>query len=199
MTNNPKNTNGYILAGGKSSRMGRDKGLLIFNDEAMIQTIIDQVEPAVNKTIIVSNNPAYKKFGLEIIPDIIKEKGPAGGIHATLQHTDSDKIFVVSCDMPFISSKAIQYLLREASQAQITLPLHHGKPEPLFAVYSKECLPLWQQLIQQEMVKLQEMVSCFDLRTINIDDNELFHDSFFLNINDENDLKKALKQTDHGH
>jgi molybdopterin-guanine dinucleotide biosynthesis protein A len=54
--------------------MGTDKGLLFFNGKPIVQTIIEQLQPVVNKTIIVSNNSAYEKFGLEMIPDLIKDK-----------------------------------------------------------------------------------------------------------------------------
>ncbi|MEP7267504.1 MAG: molybdenum cofactor guanylyltransferase [Saprospiraceae bacterium] len=194
MLSRKRNINGYILAGGKSSRMGTDKGLLNFNGKPIVQKIINQLMPAVDKTIIVSNNVAYEKFGLEVIPDLIADVGPAGGIHAALSHTDSEQIFVVSCDMPYITTDAIQYMIEQASQSQITLPLNREKIEPLFGVYSKECLPLWQQLIEQRMIKLQEMVTHFELLKINIENNELFNDFLFLNINDNNDLQRAIKK-----
>ena len=189
-----KYINGYILAGGKSSRMGSDKGLLNINGQPIIQMIIEQLQPAVYKIVIVSNNADYEKFGLEVIPDLIKDIGPAGGIHTALSHTHSEKIFVMSCDMPNITTKSIEYMIEQSSHSQIALPLNHGKTEPLFGVYSKKCLLRWQQLIEQGMIKLQEMVTHFDLLKLNIDNNELFNDSLFLNINDKNDLQKALKQ-----
>ncbi|MCX6312923.1 MAG: NTP transferase domain-containing protein, partial [Bacteroidetes bacterium] len=82
MISNSKNINtitGFILAGGKSSRMGTDKGLIIFNEETIIQQVIAQLKPVVNNLVIVSNNTTYEKFGLEVIGDIIKDIGPAGG------------------------------------------------------------------------------------------------------------------------
>ena len=193
-----KNINGYILAGGKSSRMGTDKGLLDFKGQPIVQTIIEQLQPAVGSVIIVSNNTAYGKFGLEVIPDLIKDKGPAGGIHAALSHSNSEQLFIVSCDMPFITSEAVKSIILKAFRAQITLPLYHGKTEPLFGIYSKECLPLWENLIRQEKIKLQEMVISFNLLEINVDQNDLFPASFFTNINDEGDFKKALKLLQHG-
>ena len=193
-----KNINGYILAGGKSSRMGTDKGLLPLNGKPIIQKIIDQLQAAVSNTVIVSNNPEYEKFGLEVIPDLIKDKGPAGGIYSALNHADTNTFFVVSCDMPFITTDAIQYMIEQASHSQITLPVKHRKIEPLFGVYSKECLPLWRQLIHQGMIKLQEMVTHFNWVKINVDNNNLFSDTLFLNINDKNDFQKALKHLQHG-
>lgn len=193
-----KTIDGYILAGGKSSRMGTDKGLLFLNDKPIIQTIIEQLQPAVNKTIIVSNNAEYKKFGLEVIPDLIKDKGPAGGILTALSHTASERIFVVSCDMPFITSDAIRFVIEESAHYQITLPVFNSRMQTLFGVYSKNCLPFWQQLMENGIIKLQEMVTHFELKKIAVEKNELFVDLLFTNINDENDFKQALKNLQHG-
>ena len=198
MKKNKKNINGYILAGGKSSRMGTDKGLLFLNGKLIIQTIIEQLQTVVHKTCIVSNNAEYKKFGLEVIPDLIKDKGPAGGIFTALSHTASERIFVVSCDMPFITSDAIQFVIEESAHYQITLPVFNSRMQTLFGVYSKNCLPLWQQLMEKGMIKLQEMVTHFELKKIAVEKNELFVDLLFTNINDENDFKQALKNLQHG-
>jgi molybdopterin-guanine dinucleotide biosynthesis protein A len=156
------------------------------------------LKPVVNQTIIVSNNADYEKFGLDVIPDLMKDKGPAGGIHAALSHTNSEQIFVVSCDMPFITSGAIQSLIEQGTHSQITLPLYHSEMQPLFGVYSKTCLPLWQHLIEKGIIKLQKMVTYFELKKIAVEKNQLFVDLLFTNINDENDLKQALKNLQHG-
>lgn len=184
----------YILAGGKSSRMGKDKGLLNFNNQPLIQTIVEQLQPAVNKIIIVSNNTDYEKFGLDVIPDVIKNIGPAGGIHAALSNAQSEQIFIVSCDMPFITPQAAAYMMQHKAHSQIVLPLYHGKIQPLFGVYARLCLAKWKQLIEQGIIKLQEMITHFDLLKIDIENNKLFNDLLFTNINDINDYNKALKQ-----
>lgn len=194
MANKINHIDAYILAGGKSSRMGKDKGFLNFNDKPLVQTIVEQLQPVVNKIIIVSNNPDYEKFGLNVIPDLIKDTGPAGGIHAALTNAQSERIFIVSCDMPFITIPAAAYMMKQAAHSQITLPLYHGKIQPLFGVYSRQCLAKWKQLIEQGIIKLQEMVTHFDLLKIDIENNKLFNDLLFTNINDINDYNNALKQ-----
>lgn len=188
-----KKVNGYILAGGKSTRMGTDKGLLLFNGNPLILKIIDQLQPVVNKVVIVSNNPDYKQFGYPVISDIIKDKGPAGGIYTALKRTNSLYNFIISCDMPFVSSRSINFIIRNSFQAQITLPFLHEKTEPLFGVYTKDCLSGWQKLIEQGNIKLQDMITHFDLLILNVDGNELFNDLHFVNINDKKELTKQLK------
>ena len=188
------NTNGYILAGGKSSRMEADKGLLLFEGKAMIQYVIEQMQPIFEKLIIVSNNPEYEKFGLEVIPDLIKDLGPAGGIYTALNHSDSALSFIVSCDMPFVTREAMAFVVKNADENQIVLLENQGKMEPLFGLYAKDCEAFWLQLIQQKKLKLQEMVSYFKLKTISIENNEIFADSFFKNINTKEDFNNALNR-----
>jgi molybdopterin-guanine dinucleotide biosynthesis protein A len=188
-----KNINGYILAGGKSSRMGTDKGLLLIEGKAMIEYVIEQMQPLFGKLVIVSNNPEYEKFGLEVIPDLIKEIGPAGGIYTALNHSEAKMNFIVSCDMPFVTAAAIEFVIKNSEESQIVLLENKGKLEPLFGAYSKDCEQKWLQLIQQEKVKLQDMVLHFKLEKIPVENNEIFKDSFFKNINTKADFNNASK------
>lgn len=187
----------YILAGGKSSRMGTDKGLLLLQGEPLIQRIIQPLQTVFNRVVIVSNNPAYRDFGLEVIPDKISGLGPAGGIQTALHHTSSDKVFIVSCDMPFISSEGVEFMLSNAGTSQISLPLYKGRIEPLFGAYSKGCLTKWDILIDSKITKLKEMVECFDLSKINVGSNPVFSDLFFTNVNSKDDFNVALKYLHH--
>lgn len=189
-----KNANGYILAGGKSSRMGTDKGLLHFEGKPMIQYVIEQMQPLFDNLVIVSNNPEYEKFGLEVIPDLIKDIGPAGGIYTALNHSDCQLNFMVSCDMPFVTREAIDFIFKNQNESQIVLVENQGKLEPLFGIYSKDCEEKWLQLIQQNTIKLQQMVSNFKLKTIPVENSEIFAASFFKNINTQEDFNNALNR-----
>lgn len=192
MSNQFDHFNGYILAGGKSSRMGTDKGLMLFKGKAIIEYVIEQLQPAVNKVTIVSNNPEYEKFGFAVIADLIKETGPAGGIYTALNHTDTTLNFIVSCDMPFISKEAIEFMFQNKGKSQIILPVRQGKMEPLFGIYSKDCLFKWHELMEGAIIKLQEMVIHFRLNKIEVDNNVQFSDSLFMNINTKKDFENAF-------
>ena len=143
MSSNKEKINGYILAGGKSTRMGEDKGLMELHNKPVIEYVINQLKPAVNNIVIVSNNKEYAKFGYEVIEDIIRNIGPSAGIHTVLCHSKTERNFVVSCDMPFITTDSIEYLINESEGSQITIPVYKDKYEPMYAVYSKECLAQW--------------------------------------------------------
>lgn len=186
-------TTGYILAGGKSSRMGEDKGLKPFNGKPLVQTVIDQMQLAFEKVVLVSNNSDYKQFGLEVIEDVVKNIGPAGGILTALQHSTTDKNFVVSCDMPFIQCDAIEFIIKNCNDAEIFLPERNGNLEPLFGVYSKICLPKWEALIACDCIKLREMVEHFNLKTMDVSAQDYFSEKLFKNLNTQDEFKNALK------
>lgn len=187
------NITGYILSGGKSSRMGEDKGLKIFNGKPLVQTVIDQMQRAVDKVVIVSNNSDYQQFGLEVIEDEVKNIGPAGGIYTALQHSKTDKNFIVSCDMPFITAEAIAFVLKNCNDSEIILPERNGQLEPLFGVYSKKCLPKWKTLMDNDCIKLQKMVTNFDLKLVHISQDNSFSEKLFQNLNTPNEFTNALK------
>ncbi|QBN18015.1 molybdenum cofactor guanylyltransferase [Flavobacterium nackdongense] len=194
MKTNLKDITGYILAGGKSSRMGTDKGLLLFEGKPMIQYVIEQMQPIFSKVVIVSNNPEYEKFGFEVIPDLIKDSGPAGGIYTALNHSDTKLNFMVSCDMPFVTAAAIEFVIKNSEESQIVLLENKARIEPLFGIYAKDCEPIWLELMEQKVIKLQEMVLRFQLKTIPVENNEIFATSFFKNINTKEDLNNALNR-----
>ena len=104
---------GIILAGGKSSRMGEDKGLVLLNGKPMIQYVIEALKEVVSDIIIISNNASYNKFRIPVYADLIKDKGPVGGIYTGLYHSTTELNFCISCDVPMISSDFILWLLNK--------------------------------------------------------------------------------------
>lgn len=182
---------GYILAGGQSSRMGEDKGLKLFHGKPLIQKVIDTMVLAFENVVIVSNNKDYHQFGLEVIEDKIKNSGPAGGIYTALQHTNTEKNFITSCDMPFITAEAIQFILKNSASNAISIPLFQNKLEPLFGVYPKACLPDWKASIEKGTFKLTELAKVFGLNKIVVDEIPVFSEKHFQNINTLDDFNSA--------
>jgi molybdopterin-guanine dinucleotide biosynthesis protein A len=193
----PAPVNGYILAGGKSSRMGQDKGLAYLNERSLIEYVIEAVRPAVQQLILVSNNPMYEKFGLEVIGDVSRFRGPAGGIQSALSHTNTKYNFITACDTPFVTTEAARYLIKLAGNADITLPIHRNRIQPLFGVYNKGCLAKWESLMNVGIVKMRDMIPSFKLCLIDTEVNELFGEDHFININTKEDLEEISKVFTH--
>lgn len=188
-----KHITGFVLAGGKSSRMGQDKGLMLLNGKEMLLLVIEQLLPCVDEVVIVSNNEAYKRFGFTVIEDLIKDAGPAGGIFTALKNSGTELNFILSCDMPFISTLAIEYFIQQADD-DVCIATEHGKQHPLFGMYNKSIVDMLEILINQNELKLQHIIKKFNHRLINMnawvnDENELFY-----NINSKMEFDNAINK-----
>lgn len=154
------NLSAYILCGGKSSRMKTEKGLVHFQGKSFVQWILEAVDPIVANTILVTKNPAYHSFQLELISDLIEDKGPLGGIYTALGHSQTELALILSCDIPKISTSVLAFLVEKAkaSPDQITF-LSDGKNDyPLIGVYPKQLLDSFEKSILKNELKLRLLV-----------------------------------------
>lgn len=150
----------YILCGGKSSRMGEEKGLVVFQGKSFVHWILEALIPLVQHVALITKNLAYGIFELELVPDLIDDKGPVGGIYTALNHANSDLVLVLSCDIPKITTDVLSLLLNESVKCpdKITF-LSDGKNDyPLIGVYPKSCLSFFQSAILKEELKLRLLV-----------------------------------------
>lgn len=144
----------YILSGGKSSRMGSDKGLMPVFDKLMVQHLIDKFRFMGIPVSLIANNPEYKQFGIPVYQDIYADKGPIGGIYTALNVSDSDYCFICSCDTPFITVEHLSALLSRVGEKQPVLSRHNGQIEPLIAVYPKTFSVELERAISSDRLKL---------------------------------------------
>lgn len=186
-----KNITGIILAGGKSSRMGSDKGIVELNKKKFIEHILDAVLPNVNEVIIIANNNNYNYLGYKVIKDIIKDCGPLGGIYTGLMNSKTENNIVVSCDIPFISSDLIKYIIENTNNADISVPVYKGNIEPLCAVYTKRTSDQIHNLIMNKNLKIQNILKYFITKEIFITKMQKFYtEKLFVNINTPEELKQ---------
>jgi molybdopterin-guanine dinucleotide biosynthesis protein A len=181
----------YILAGGKSARMGQDKGLLQLGDKKIIEYIIDIAQTINNSIFILSNKKEYEQFSLPLIEDIYHDIGPAGGIDAMLQHTESELNLILSCDMPFVDKNSINFLISQSKNHQITVPIFNNFPETMIGVYKKSCRETWREAVKENVYKMSTMIARFDTNFVNGNDMLKNNPFLFSNINTPEDLEKA--------
>lgn len=175
-----------ILAGGNSSRMGEDKGLMLVNGKPMIQHVIDVAKGVVEDIIIVSNNSEYEKFGYTVVVDEIKGKGPLGGIYTGLQHSKTQLSLVLSCDIPYVNASILNLLISHSEGYDITIPKKDDVTHQLLGVFSKRCLMTFKNAIDDDELKL---ITLFKKLNLNIVDASHFSGRLFTNINEKNDIK----------
>jgi molybdenum cofactor guanylyltransferase len=183
-----------ILAGGKNSRMGTDKGLLKVAGKSIIERQINILQPLVNDILIIHNGDNYADLGFQVHKDIIQDCGPMGGIYTALTVSHTFKNLILSCDMPFISTELLQLILDKAEDCDIAIPRHGEKLEPICAVYDRSCLSTLKNLLDQGALKMMEALKFFRVKEIPVP-NIILSSNPFININTPEDFLKikALK------
>lgn len=141
-----------ILAGGKSSRFGRDKSLLTVEGRLLLERSLDNWGGLFAEVIIVSESG--DKFsslsGIKETADIYRGRGPLGGVHAGLKLTSFPWSFVAACDMPHIEKELIVRLCAAVEgDCKVVLPFHNGHIEPLCGLYHKDCLAAAEKMLAE--------------------------------------------------
>jgi molybdopterin-guanine dinucleotide biosynthesis protein A len=190
-----KNITGIVLAGGKSSRMGSDKGLLTINDKTFVEHVIVAMKPLVDKIIIVSNNKDYDQFGYRRVEDSIKDSGPLAGLYSGLKHSETEFNLVLSCDIPMIKTEILKKLVdADLENHEVVQIESNTKTMPLIAMYKKQCMHKCLELLQQGEKRLRVAVNELKTKTIII--NAEF-DQFVKNVNTKEDLKTINHAVEH--
>jgi molybdopterin-guanine dinucleotide biosynthesis protein A len=134
---------GAVLAGGKSTRMGRDKALLDLQGRAFIQRIAETLQEVFQRVIVISDRgQGYRFLGLPIHGDVLKNCGPLAGIHAALKYSSTDTVFIVSCDLPFLTPAIVKQVVESRTHHDVTLLATTNNVQPLCGLYERRCLPL---------------------------------------------------------
>lgn len=132
---------GIVLAGGLSSRMGRNKAFLKLNSRTVIEQTLERLGKVAQEIIIATNNPEeYNSLGLRVVQDAVPHQGPLGGILAGLKASAQPVNLVVACDMPFLNPELLNFMLGFTNKFDVVVPKSKRGIEPLHAVYSKRCL-----------------------------------------------------------
>jgi molybdopterin-guanine dinucleotide biosynthesis protein A len=156
-----------ILAGGASSRMGREKALLEIDGQPLVARVAASLAPLFPRIIVVTANPiVVSAAGVAAVPDTRANRGPLGGIHAALKHFN-EPVFVVACDMPFLNAEFIRYLGDEYREEDALVPLGANGPEHLHTVYGPRPLPeLEAYLLQERPPSLRRIYEALNTRLL---------------------------------
>src|SRR5947209_5535106 len=150
---------GFVLAGGRSSRMGRDKALIEIEGTRLISRVAHAVCAAAGTATLIGDPEKYGGLGYPVQPDIFTGCGPLAGIHAALTASGSDWNLILACDMPEVEAAFLTELLDRAGQAgkDCLLPAgESGRPEPLCAVYHRRVLPAVERALERGVRKVLE-------------------------------------------
>jgi FdhD protein len=160
-----------VLAGGRSMRMGVDKTLLPVDGESLLARVVEAVGEVCAHTIIVTNRPESLAEsglvpGVPVLTDEVAYQGPLGGLVTALKSAPDDWILAVAADMPWLQPALVRALWDARDGAQVVVPLTDKGPEPLLALYHRDCLPVARRVLASGRRRLVAMFA--DLRVIEV-------------------------------
>ncbi len=203
----------YILVGGKSSRMGRPKASVEFRGVRMLDLVAFAIRAALPGSricIVAADEGQLTEIGEiadfdDAIFDVGQDRGPVGGLHASVGHSGSEWAFVAACDLPMLTSEFISFLVSQIDDnADVVLPIQpDGVPQPLAALYRVETVRRrLSELVNVEGNSPSLMAAIDSLRIKRVDFAEYRHiagsNELFINVNSPGDLEKAASPLEAG-
>lgn len=190
----------YIVAGGKSSRMGEDKALTDFAGTQLLPRMISLVSSITANVKIAANCEKYATYA-PIVSDIFPGCGPLAGIHAALRNSQTELNLILAVDMPFIEAGFLSYMLEQASStvALVTVPRAHERYQPLCAVYRRAFADPAETALVMGHNKIDPLFTPEVTHVITQDEIErlAFPLAMFDNLNTREDLARARARNIH--
>ena len=191
---------GFILTGGASSRMGRDKSRLLFEGQTFVQLIAKELSSVAK--LVTTIGKASEKAGLKLpsASDVHKNWGALGGVHAAISACQADWALVVACDLPFVTAALFARLasLRDDFEAVAAIQ-SDDRPQPLCALYrTAPCLTMAEMLINSGERKPVALLQSVRTRWVPFSELEDLPGAqrFFDNINTPQDYARIREKGD---
>jgi len=185
----------FVLAGGKSSRMTKDKAFLSFGAETLLSRAMKLASAVAESVSIVGDVKKFAGFG-PVVADIYPDRGPLGGIHAALSATKAEQNLILAVDLPFLELRFLECLIAEAqkSAALVTVSQVGRGFQPLCAVYRREFGELADAALRKGRNKIDLLFAEINPRIITEEEfvRSGFSVEMFRNLNTPQDLEEAL-------
>jgi len=184
----------FVLAGGQSSRMGRDKAFLELDGQALIRRMLELARAVAPVTLIIGNVEKFRAYA-EVVDDEFPGCGPLAGIQAALRASEEELNLILAVDMPFVAIGFLQYLVQQAaaSDALVTVPRAERRWQPLCAVYRREFAEIAEQSLREGKYKIDPLFQ--RVKVFSIEEQELrergFSPQMFRNLNTPEDWRSA--------
>jgi molybdopterin-guanine dinucleotide biosynthesis protein A len=181
---------GVVLAGGRSSRFGRDKALLELHGETLLARAV-RILSSITDEVIVLGPPdrAAHVGGSRVIPDERPGDGPLPALATALREMRSERMIAVATDMPLLNPALLRHIVDRSVGYDVAVPRVGGRTQQLHAVYARSCLPAIESQLQRDDLKIDRFFSA--VRTLVIEEDEIAtidpHLLSFRNINTEPD------------
>ena len=197
--NNVDDVTAFVLAGGKSIRMGKDKAFLEFKGRILLARALELAAGAGQEVRIVGDPRKFAAFG-RVIEDIYRERGPLGGIHAALKSSSTELNLMLAVDLPFMQLNFLKYLISVAreTRAWVTVPRASDGLQPLCAVYRREFAKIAEQSLAQGKNKIDALFAEVDTKILGPEELSAagFSAEMFRNLNTPEEFDEAAMIAD---
>ena len=187
---------GVILAGGESTRMGKNKAFIEINGQRIIDRTVSLFREIFDDVLLVTNTPLdYLELNVKIVTDLVPGKGSLGGVYTGLFFSSSPKAFFVGCDMPFLDRRVIHYFLSLAPTADIVVQRTKDYWEPLHAIYPRTLLKPIERLFQQGELTIFKAYQGMKVREVSEEELKPYDPDLHTlsNFNTPEELKNLLE------
>ncbi len=184
----------FVLAGGRSRRMGADKALVDWHGRPLLARALELARSVTPSVRIVGSREKFAAHG-EVVADVYTDRGPLGGIHAALLASATDLNLMLAVDMPFVEPGFLEYLVEQAraGAALVTVPSLENGWQPLCAVYRRAFAAVAEAALQVGRNKIDALFPAVALRII--EEKELrrlgLGPEMFDNLNTRAELEQA--------
>ncbi len=194
MVDNPDLTV-FILAGGKSTRMGTDKAFITLDGRSLLARVLNAARTVTSNVRIVGDPARFAPFA-PVVEDIYPGCGPLAGIHAALRTSETDLNLILAVDLPFISPALLQFLITRATNSAdstVTVPQAAQGGQPLCAVYRRQFADLAEKALRAGRYKIDTLFAETNVQVIAEDELQAagFPPRAFRNLNTPDDLIDA--------
>lgn len=189
---------GFILVGGASSRMGRDKARLRLGESTFVERIAGEIAHITERVSVVGAKEAMRGWPLPCVPDIHEGWGALGGLHAALAACRAPWTAVVACDLPFVTGELLARLIKMRNGFDAVVPVQKdGRKQPLCAIYrTAVCCERAEELILSGERRPRALLSSIRTRLVAPEEFSDLEGAtlFFMNVNTPEDYALARAQ-----
>jgi molybdopterin-guanine dinucleotide biosynthesis protein A len=188
----------FILAGGKSTRMGADKAFVEYDGRTLLARALDLARSVTPDVRIVGSAEKFAPFA-PVVEDIFRDRGPLGGIHAALRSSLTELNLMLAVDTPFVSWAFLQYLIsqaRSAPGAAAVFPRDEAGSQPLCAIYRREFADAAEAALRDGRNRIDVLFDTVPTRVIEPEELEAagFSRSIFRNLNTPDELEAEKRR-----
>jgi molybdopterin-guanine dinucleotide biosynthesis protein A len=156
---NDRQWTGVVLAGGKSSRMGRDKALIELDGITLLDRAVELLRPHAREILVMGDPAKYAPAHATVIADEQPDRGPLGGITTALARARYVRLLVVACDMPELNDRLLGFLKTELDKGfDAVVPKNGDRIEPLAAAYHRHAIEAFQACLKEGVLKMGDAI-----------------------------------------